>query len=77
MADPVATNSRQQHYLTANELAERLRTTYATVKYWRLHGKGPNYIRVGKKVVYPIAEVEAWEREQLQLETAKRESRTA
>src|SRR5262245_58945189 len=78
MAQSVATNgSQEQHYLTSLELAERLRTTAATVKHWRLHRKGPMFIRVGKKVVYPIAEVEAWERQQLELEQAKRDAATA
>jgi helix-turn-helix protein len=70
-----ARGSQPPPYFTAPELAARLRTSYATLKYWRLHGKGPRFIRVGKKVVYPISEVQAWERDALRLENPDHDDR--
>lgn len=72
MGNQVATISSQQQHLTANELARRLRTPIATLKHWRLHGQGPLFIRAGKRVLYPLGEIEAWEQRQLEIETAKR-----
>jgi hypothetical protein len=50
-------------YLTPPELAERFRTTVAVVRYWRHQGYGPKGIKVGARVLYPVAEVERFERE--------------
>jgi predicted DNA-binding transcriptional regulator AlpA len=50
-------------HLTTEELAERIggKTTPRTVEDWRLDGKGPRYIRVGRTIRYREADVEAWE----------------
>lgn len=53
-------------YLTTAELAERFRTTAPTVRYWRHMGYGPRGVRIGRRVLYPLHEVERWEREKLQ-----------
>lgn len=48
-------------HLTAKELAERLRRRPQTLANWRVSGDGPGFIP-GRPVLYPLAEVEAWER---------------
>lgn len=58
-------------HLTSNELAERLRVHVQTTKRWRVQGVGPKYLKFGKSVVYPIQEVEAWERQHLIQSTAE------
>lgn len=50
------------YYLT-DELAERYRTSPATVRYWRHINYGPKGIKVDRKVLYPAAEVERFEAE--------------
>lgn len=45
--------------LTA-EVAELTRTPAETLRYWRGLGKGPASFKLGRKVVYDRAEVEAW-----------------
>lgn len=47
-------------YLTTAELAELLRTSPETTRYWRHIGKGPRSFKVGRRVLYDIADVEAW-----------------
>jgi predicted DNA-binding transcriptional regulator AlpA len=42
------------------ELAVLLRKTPAAIKAMRHRGKGPRGFRVGREVLYPVAEVEAW-----------------
>ncbi|MGO9295774.1 MAG: helix-turn-helix transcriptional regulator [Streptosporangiaceae bacterium] len=49
-------------YLTLLEVAERYRTTEATVRYWRHTGYGPRGIRLGTRVLYPRAEIELFDR---------------
>jgi excisionase family DNA binding protein len=46
--------------LTTDELAERVRTVPGTVRYWRHKGVGPQGVKVGRKVLYDEADVEAW-----------------
>lgn len=46
-------------YLTTAEVAERYRTAESTVRYWRHLQKGPRGIKVGKRVLYPEAELAA------------------
>ncbi len=48
-------------YLLTDEVAERCRTSPATVRYWRHIGYGPKGIKVGRKVLYPVEEVERFE----------------
>lgn len=56
--------------LLPKEAAERLRTTTGTLSNWRVRGQGPRFIKVGRKVLYPVAELEAWERKHLKENTA-------
>lgn len=49
-------------YLTTAEVAERYRTAESTVRYWRHLQKGPRGIKVGKRVLYPEAELLRYER---------------
>ena len=50
-------------YLTTAEVSERFRITAKTALRWRQHGTGPGHARAGKKILYPISEVERYERE--------------
>lgn len=45
-------------YLTTQELAEDLRTSPETVRYWRHVGKGPKSFKVGRRVLYAREDVE-------------------
>lgn len=44
-------------YLTTEDLAEHYRTSSATVRYWRHIGYGPAGIKVGRRVLYPEADI--------------------
>lgn len=50
----------KHEYMTTNEVARYLRTPPATLRYWRHKGIGPKGIRVGRRVLYDLADVEAW-----------------
>ena len=46
--------------LTTEEVADRFRTSPATVRYWRHIGIGPAGVRVGRRVLYDEAACDLW-----------------
>lgn len=46
--------------MTTEELAELLRTSPETCRYWRHNGTGPKSFKVGRRVLYDRADVQAW-----------------
>ena len=56
--------------LTPKEAANRLRVTTGTLSNWRVQGNGPRFIKVGRKVLYPVAQVVAYETAALRSNTA-------
>ena len=57
-------------YLTTAELAELIRAPIETVRYWRHVGKGPKWFNIGRRVLYELADIEAF------IAQAKSEPRT-
>lgn len=58
-------------HLTPAELAARLRIKNVnTLAQWRSKGEGPRYMKFGTRVLYPVAEVEAWESQKIRNSTA-------
>lgn len=49
-------------FLTGKELAIRWRLNNQTLANWRHAGKGPPYIRVGARVLYPMEGIFAFEK---------------
>ncbi len=49
------------HYLTARELAERHRTLEGHLANQRQRGEGVPYLLRGRRILYPLHLVEAWE----------------
>jgi hypothetical protein len=60
----MSVENRQLHLLP-KEAAERLRVSVKTLESWRCTGGGPRYAKFGKRVLYPLAELEAWEKSRL------------
>jgi hypothetical protein len=54
-------DTRPRVWLKTDELAERLRTAPGTVRYWRSAGIGPRGVKIGRRVLYDLDEVERWE----------------
>jgi Helix-turn-helix domain len=48
-------------YLTTEDVAERWRTTPKGVAELRYRGQGPRGYRIGRRILYRIEDVEAWE----------------
>jgi predicted DNA-binding transcriptional regulator AlpA len=54
-----------QAYLTRDQVAKRLGLAPKTLANWASEGKGPKFIRFGRKrgrVRYPAEEFEAWDK---------------
>lgn len=54
-------------HLTPKGLAERWNYSTSTLKQKRMDGSGPAYINFGRKILYPLVEVEKFEREHMRL----------
>ncbi len=54
----------QPIYLTTAELVERWRgqISASTLANWRAEGKGPCFVKVGGRILYPLDDVLAYER---------------
>lgn len=46
--------------MTTEQLASYLQVSPRTIEDWRLHGVGPSYVRVGKRIRYRPAAIEEW-----------------
>lgn len=54
-------------YLTLEEVVERYRNQISegTLRNWRSKRIGPSFIKIGKAVLYPIEELDRWDRSNL------------
>jgi len=52
-------------YLTPEQLSEMWGISSNTLRKWRWEGKGPKFVKLGARVVYRLAEVEAYAEENL------------
>jgi hypothetical protein len=50
-------------YMTTEEVAERFRCRPETVRWWKYVGRGPKSIKAGRRTLYPVEAVEAFEAE--------------
>jgi hypothetical protein len=49
------------HHLNQMELARRWRISHRTLERWRWLGQGPTYLKLGGRVAYQLADIEAVE----------------
>ncbi|WP_209426747.1 helix-turn-helix domain-containing protein [Pararhodobacter sp. SW119] len=52
-------------FLTSLELADRWRVSPRTIEDWRRRRRPPHPVRIGRRVLYRLADVEALERAEL------------
>jgi hypothetical protein len=55
--------------LRQKQLANRWLISPRTLEQWRWQGKGPKYLKIGATVVYRLEDIEAFEAENLHLNT--------
>ncbi|WP_316170950.1 MULTISPECIES: helix-turn-helix domain-containing protein [unclassified Bradyrhizobium] len=51
-------------YLTPEEVSDRYRgaVSVGTLRNWRAMRVGPAFVKIGKAVLYPIGELDAWDK---------------
>jgi hypothetical protein len=54
-------------YLTAEEVSKRYRSeiTVGTLANWRAMRIGPTFVKIGKAVLYPVEELDAWDKKNM------------
>lgn len=57
-------------HLRQKDLAARWHVSPRTLERWRWTGTGPRFLKVGGRVIYRLADVEAYERDQLREKAA-------
>lgn len=63
---------RKTQFYNSKELAHKYGLSENTPAQWRVAGVGPKFLKFGKIVLYPIVEVETWERENIIGSTAEK-----
>lgn len=59
-------------HLNQIDLADRWNISHRTLERWRWTGEGPRFVKLGGRVVYRLADVEAFEREQVRSSTSSK-----
>ncbi|MDO5683550.1 MAG: helix-turn-helix domain-containing protein [Propionibacteriaceae bacterium] len=59
-SDEVERTLGRRRPLIAEEVADRLRTSVETLRYWRSIGKGPKSYKVGRRVLYDPDDLDLW-----------------
>jgi hypothetical protein len=54
-------------FLTTDEVSERYRGEICPgiLRNWRAMRIGPSFLKIGRAVLYPLAELEAWDRKNI------------
>lgn len=52
------------NWMTREEVADRLKVAPKTVANWASEEKGPRFAKIGKRCLYRLIDVQAWENAQ-------------
>jgi excisionase family DNA binding protein len=52
--------AKYAEFLTTKEVAELLRTSPETIRYWAWQGRGPKNFKSGRRRLYALEDVNAW-----------------
>jgi predicted DNA-binding transcriptional regulator AlpA len=62
----------ERRVLSETELAQRWGLSPKTLQRWRSEGRGPRYLKLSKRVSYPVEAIIEFEREALHDSTSER-----
>ena len=51
-------------FLTLSEVADILRVSVNTLRWWRQQGTGPRYFKIGRRLVTTVGDLATWIEEQ-------------
>lgn len=67
----------KDYLLTPETLASRWQLPLATLSQWRWNGKGPEFIRLGKHILYRLEDVMIFEQQKRRRDTTRTEYQLA
>lgn len=47
-------------FVFPEQLSSRIGISVQTLARWRCEGRGPGYVKIGKRVAYPVDAVDKW-----------------
>lgn len=55
----------ESKFLTPEEVSDRYRgsVSVGTLRNWRTMRIGPTFLKIGKAILYPLSELDAWDEE--------------
>jgi len=71
-APPVPWAPHERRVLSEAELAQRWGVNPKTLQRWRTEGRGPKYLKLSKRVTYPLEAIVEFERGALHASTSER-----
>lgn len=51
---------KQEKYFSTKQLAKHIKTSPRTLERWRMEGQGPEYYKLGRKVIYKSDDIIAY-----------------
>ena len=69
---PEQLTRHERHVLSETELAHRWGISPKTLQRWRSEGRGPQYLKLSKRVTYPLETITNYERGALHISTSER-----
>jgi len=65
------TNANSNVYLTTKELSQRWKVNPNTIEHWRISGFGPEFVRIGRKILYSLESILEFENQRKAQNTAE------
>ena len=59
------------HLITPEALADRWQLNPSTLSQWRWNGRGPQYLKLGRRVMYRLQDIEEFENLQVRQDTSQ------
>jgi len=56
----VETSKKKFEYLSPKMVEERYHVRVGTLANWRCQSRGPEYVKLGRKIMYPVQALEVW-----------------
>lgn len=60
MKTPISTSPPEQHFIRTRAAAHYLSIGKSTLDKYRLTGEGPRFSKLGRSVVYALADLDSW-----------------
>jgi len=72
VGDPRVVLETERSHLRESDLASRWVMSPRTLKRWRMQGRGPTYLKIGKRVCYLLSTVQEYEKSTEHISTSER-----